>query len=76
MVTLKIEGKLLAPWLTEVRSMLNDVRQGRAQRLNLSDVAFIDAESARFLAALRRTGLELTGCSPFIASLIDLCDHR
>ena len=73
--TLLLEGKLLAPWVAEVRGMIEDRQWARARRLNLTAVAFVDAEGAKLLGELRRSGLELAGCSHLIASLIKLHDH-
>ena len=73
--TLLLEGKLLAPWVAEVRGMVEDQQLTRARRLDLTAVAFVDAEGAKLLGELRRSGLELAGCSPLIASLIELHDH-
>ena len=73
--TLLLEGKLLAPWVEEVRVMVDDRQDNRPRRLNLGAVDFVDRDGARFLAALRRNGIELANCSPFIASLIELHDR-
>ena len=73
--TLLLEGKLLSPWVAEVRRMVEDRQLASARRLNLTAVAFVDADGAKLLGELRRSGLELAGCSPLIASLIDLHDH-
>ena len=73
--TLLLEGKLLAPWVEEVRAMIDRGPQDRPRRINLGAVDFVDRDGARFLAALRRDGIELAHCSPFIASLIELHDR-
>lgn len=75
MPTLLLEGKLLVPWVGEVRTMVDHRQKDRPCRINLGAVDFVDREGARFLAELRRDGIELVNCSPFIASLIVLHDQ-
>jgi len=71
-VTLLLEGKLLAPWVDEVRTLVDHRQSNRPRRLNLGAVDFVDRDGAQLLAALRREGIELVNCTPFVASLIDL----
>ena len=40
--TLQLEGKLLAPWVGELLSMVDDRTQGLTRSLNLTDVDFVD----------------------------------
>ena len=42
LVTLQLEGKLLAPWVGELLSMVDDRTQGLTRSLNLTDVDFVD----------------------------------
>ena len=72
MVTLQLEGKLLAPWIDELTQMVDDPTQGLIRTLDLAHVDYIDTAGARLLSRLHRNGLRLEGCSPFVASLIDL----
>ena len=69
-VTLHLEGKLLAPWIEEVRTAISDTRGGRVVRLNLVNVSFVDAAGARLLALLRRDGIDIEGCSALVAGLL------
>ena len=69
--TLKLEGKLLEPWLEELEKSL----EGSSARLtdielDLSALSFADAAGARFLSDLIRQGVTLTGCSGYLAALL------
>jgi anti-anti-sigma regulatory factor len=70
---LKLEGKLLGPWVSEVREAWAQAaaRSGRI-RLDLSAVSFVDAAGAQLLRELRRQGLTFAACSPFVAELLHL----
>lgn len=74
-VTLHLEGKLLAPWLDELRSAIADTSDGRVGRMNLADVSFIDAAGAKLLARMRRDGVSIDGCSAFVAGLLKVHDQ-
>ena len=71
--TLKLEGKLLGPWIGELESAF-----GKSQVspdgvcLDLHDVTFVDAAGARFLAGLLRDGARVVACSGFVAEILDL----
>lgn len=71
--TLKIEGKLLAPWIGELESACCEphVTPGRVC-LDLRDLTFIDAAGARFLASLIREGARVIACSGFVAEMLHL----
>jgi anti-anti-sigma regulatory factor len=55
--TLKLEGKLLEPWIGELESACGEslVTPDRVC-LDLSDLTFVDRAGARFLASLIREG--------------------
>lgn len=68
---LRVEGRIVLRTASEVeaacRAALDD---GPPLLLDLSGVAFVDADGAAALTALQRRSITLVGCSPFIASLI------
>jgi anti-anti-sigma regulatory factor len=66
-----VEGKILGPWVDEVRSAVAAVPDGQARRLDLTGVTFVDAAGAELLAALRRDGVEIASCSHFVADLLE-----
>jgi len=71
--TLKLEGKLLGPWVDELREAC------RSQafpldciRLDLSAITFVDTAGARLLEDLIRQGAQIIACSGYIAELLQL----
>ena len=72
-VVLRFEGKLLEPWLAEAR---DQVERGLAAAdvvsLDLSKVSFVDESGAGFLRALALRGIQIRGCSSFVAELLQL----
>jgi hypothetical protein len=71
--TLKLEGKLLGPWVGELESACRRslVPPDRV-RLDLVGLTFADAEGARYLASLIRDGARVVDCSAFVAELLHL----
>jgi len=75
--TIKLEGKLLGPWLPDVREALARARalsprlHGRI-RVDLASVTFVDVSGEQMLHALRREGVELAACSSFVAELLQV----
>jgi hypothetical protein len=70
--TIKLEGKLLAPWCSEVLRACRDATSaGRPVRLDLYDVDFIDNDGVVLVRALRdNEGVTLSRCSNFVAELL------
>ncbi len=71
--TFKLEGKLLEPWVAEVRQVCTpgNGRPGRTC-LDLSGLAFVDQTGAKLLADLICRGLTVSACSAFVAELLHL----
>jgi anti-anti-sigma regulatory factor len=72
--TLKLEGKLLGPWMGELESACCRTSQVSLDRvrLDLSSLTFVDAEGARYLASLVRDGARVIACSEFVAEMLHL----
>jgi hypothetical protein len=71
--TLKVEGVLMGPWVSEVRASCGRQTVGSGElRLDLAAVTFADAEGARLLRDLVRQGAILVACSGFVAELLQL----
>ncbi|MCI0535169.1 MAG: hypothetical protein L0Z50_08065 [Verrucomicrobiales bacterium] len=70
-ISLKLEGKLLAPWVEELDHSING-SSGRPSsvKLDLSALTFADAMGIQFLSKLIHGGATLTACSGFIAALL------
>jgi ABC-type transporter Mla MlaB component len=72
-VTLRLEGKVLAPWLEELQGICRRSSTGGVQvRLDLDAVTFADAAGAALLRELIRRGITVTRCSAFVAELLQL----
>ena len=69
--TIKIEGKLLGPWVDEVsKSCGADTDPSRRINLDLSALAFVDAAGERLLRDLIARGIEVVACSSYVAELL------
>ncbi len=70
-ILLKLEGKLLEPWIEEVeRSINGSLPHPNALKLDLSALTFADNAGAHFLTGLLRQGATLTACSGYVAALL------
>ena len=69
--TLKLEGKLLGPWVTELARSCNELpcRPSRL-RLDLSAVTFVDGPGVALLRDLLARGATLAACSGLVAELL------
>jgi len=74
LATLDLEGKLLGPWVDEVREIVAKLRTNAAVRLNLERLSFADLDGIDLLHELQRDGVDFFGCTPLIAGL--LASHR
>jgi ABC-type transporter Mla MlaB component len=69
--TLKLEGKLVGPWVEELarfsrQSILNQTQPD----LDLSAVAFVDGAGLELLREMLSKGARLTACSGLVAELL------
>jgi len=65
-VTLRLEGRLVGPWVTELQHFCEEVlTEGRTLKLHLADVEFMDAQGVALLSSLRSRGVSLLECPPF-----------
>jgi len=73
--TIKLEGKLLGPWVEEVREACAPAmaRSGRT-RLDLAAVTFVDTAGVGLLRELIRQGVEIAACSGYVAALLHGAD--
>jgi ABC-type transporter Mla MlaB component len=66
-VTLKLEGRVVGPWVEELRQVCETLlSEGRKLKLDLTDVAFADADGVVVLTDFRSRGVALRNCSPFV----------
>jgi ABC-type transporter Mla MlaB component len=69
--TLKLEGKLLEPWVSEVQKALAESKGNSNRiRIDLSAVSFVDSAGKELLRDLARRGVAIAACSAFIAELL------
>jgi anti-anti-sigma regulatory factor len=71
--TLRLEGKLLEPWIEELLQECTVQGLGPdAIRLDLSAVTFVDAAGATLLRQLIERGAEIVACSGYVAELLQV----
>src|SRR5262249_28322377 len=70
-LTIKLEGQLLGPWVPAVRDACQ-VRGRRSGRLllDLADVTYADAAGTQLLRDLLDEGVEIAACSGFVGELL------
>lgn len=70
-ITFRIEGKLLGPWVSEVRSQLDcDLRRASVLGLDLHNLSFVDEAGLALLQDLIAQGVQVTACSNYVAELL------
>ena len=72
-LTIKLEGEILGPWVGVVRDACTK-RGRRSARLSLdlAAVTYADAAGVQLLRDLMHAGIEIAGCSSFISELLHL----
>jgi ABC-type transporter Mla MlaB component len=69
--TLRLEGKLVGPWVTELARSCNVLPcSPGCLRLDLSAVTFVDGPGVALLRDLLGRGATLTACSGLVAELL------
>ena len=67
-VTLLLEGRLIGPWVEELRLACAQARRGPMKvTVDLGGVAFVDRAGIALLRELADHDTRLAGCSPFVA---------
>ncbi len=67
-VTLRLEGRVIGAWVAELQNSCEEVlTEGRALKLHLGDVEFMDAQGVALLSSLQSRGVSLLECPPFAA---------
>jgi len=70
--TLKVEGKILGPWVDELGHACEvSGLQRHCLRLDLAAVTFVDSIGLKLLDDLLRQGATIVGCSGFVADLLN-----
>jgi hypothetical protein len=69
--TIKLEGKLLGPWIDEVSNACAAGMEPSSRfNLDLSALIFVDAAGERLLRDLIARGIEVVACSSYVAELL------
>jgi anti-anti-sigma regulatory factor len=69
--TIQLEGKLLAPWVDEVRQACAAGMDSSSRiSLDLSALTFVDAAGEGLLRDLIGRGLAVVACSGYVAELL------
>jgi hypothetical protein len=68
---LKLEGKLLEPWVTEIKEVCSKYCEPTRQpALDLAGLTFVDHAGKRLLEELIGRGVIIADCSGFVAELL------
>ena len=68
--TVRLDGKLLHPWIDEVRTTVSRAAAGGRPLVNLEGLTFADQAGIAFLHELTASGVVVQGASPFINELL------
>ncbi len=69
-----LQGRLVAPWVRELRKSWNAAHQSRGGRtclVDLNDVTLIDESGEKLLRAMAREGVQLIGNGVFTKNLLE-----
>jgi ABC-type transporter Mla MlaB component len=72
-VNLTLEGRLVGPWVAELKSAVTDAcLSASSVNLELSGVRFVDAEGLALILGLQDQGVRLRDASPFVRELLNI----
>jgi hypothetical protein len=70
--TLRVEGRLVGPWVTELhRECERLLDDGRSLVLDLSELWFLDGPALTLLRSLERRSVTLAKPPPFVAAVLE-----
>ena len=70
---LKLEGRIMGPWVSELRRTWMRVATSSGQnsvRVDLSGVSFVDANGRDLLLEIQKSGGDLVGASGFLCHVL------
>lgn len=71
--TLKLEGKLMGPWVDELGRTCNEyIASRKGLQIDLQSVTFVDGAGVDLLRDLMRRGIRVSACSALVAELLRL----
>ena len=66
-VTLKLEGRVVGPWVGELRQVCEALlTEVRTLKLDLAEVTFADTDGVAVLTSFKSRGVRFRNCSPFV----------
>lgn len=72
-VMLRLEGRVVGPWVAELQKACEQVlMDGKALRLHLANVEYMDVPGVVLLMALRSRGVTFVECPPFAAEQLKM----
>lgn len=74
--TFKLEGKLVEPWVSEVRNVVQNGQMRRRPGLDLSGLNYVDAAGVDLLDQLVEQGFQIVFSSPYVTELLRLRRNR
>jgi len=76
---LVVEGKLISPWTTELRTACDDAKadlKGRSLVVDLKNLTIISQEGEHLITELMNENVKLQCCGPFTRLLLRRLSHR
>lgn len=73
--TLILEGRLVGPWVEELRRACGETLDPASLVLDLRAVSFVDRDGADLLRNLSERRAEITNCSPFVAEQLRVAER-
>jgi len=68
--TIALEGRLVGPWVDELKRIVDGEAEPRGVTIDLRGLAFADGDGVGLLRALRDAGVKLVGWSGFVEALV------
>lgn len=66
-VSLRLEGRLIGPWVSELRQICEPLLGDNSQiELELAEVTFVDEQGVALLTSLEARGVRLLSAAPFV----------
>jgi hypothetical protein len=76
LVTLSLEGRLLAPWVDETRGLVAARLGDKPVRLNITRLSFADVEGMALLREWHRQGIAMFSSSLYSNGLLELIERE
>lgn len=74
-ITLKLEGRVVGPWVEELRRICEPILAGNhALELDLAEVSYADSEGVATLTSLKSRRVKLKNGSPFIEQQMKIAE--